>query len=101
MSEISQIQLIGNEVAILWADGTESYYPMHRLRALSPSAETQGEQDLFGNQMGPDNRGKDYSGVTVIDWKPVGGYAIQFHFSDGHRTGLYSFPYLREIADKV
>jgi len=28
----------------------------------------------------------------------VGGYAIRFDFSDGHRTGLYSFDYLKRLA---
>src|SRR5690606_28870468 len=36
------IQLIGQEVAIVWDDGEETYFPMDRLRAASPSAEQQG-----------------------------------------------------------
>lgn len=97
MAGFSDIQLIGSEVAIKWDDGSESYFPMDRLRALSPSAETQGECDLMGRQFTPDQKGKDFSRVTVTGWTPVGGYAIQFHFSDGHRTGIYSFDYLKEI----
>jgi DUF971 family protein len=30
----------------------------------------------------------------------VGAYGIQFHFSDGHRTGIFSFDYLRRIGDE-
>ena len=45
--------------------------------------------------------GRDFTGVTVTGWAPVGGYAIQFNFSDGHRTGLYSFDYLREVGKAI
>jgi len=93
----ADIQCIGNEVAIRWQDDTEDYLPMERLRALSPSAEQQGERDLFGQKIGGTSK-SDYPGVTVTGWVPVGGYGIQFSFSDGHRTGIYTFAYLKEIA---
>ena len=38
-----------------------------------------------------------FPGVTLRGWRPVGGYAIQFDFSDGHNTGLYTFEYLRSL----
>lgn len=98
MIGIENIQLIGNEVAIRWNDGREDFYPMDRLRALSPSAETQGERDLLGQAISSHQQGKDFTGVRVESWNPVGGYGLQFHFSDGHKTGIYSFDYLREIS---
>jgi DUF971 family protein len=33
--------------------------------------------------------------------EPVGNYAIRIHFNDGHRTGLYSWKYLRTIEPDV
>ncbi len=99
MAAIQDIQLIGEEVAVRWDDGSETYHRMDRLRSLSPSAETAGERDLFGKDIGGNQRGRDFSGVTVTAWNRVGSYAIQFRFSDGHNTGLYTFDYLREIAD--
>jgi len=93
----ANIQLIGQEVAIVWDDGTESYFPFERLRAASPSAETQGERDILGAQYGGDGPRK-FPGVTVLGWEHVGNYALRFDFSDGHRTGLYSFDYLRKLA---
>jgi len=98
MKKIKEIQFIGNEVAIKWEDGSEGFISMERLRALSPSAETQGERDVLGNQFTGDEKGKDFSGIQVTGWAPVGGYAIQFTFSDGHKTGLYTFEYLRDIT---
>jgi len=93
----SNIQLIGNEVAIVWGDGTETYYPTEALRAASPSAQNIGERDILGNRYGGDGP-KTFPGVTVTGWEQVGNYAIRFDFSDGHKTGLYSYDYLRELA---
>lgn len=87
-------------MAIRWSDGSEDYLPMERLRAFSPSAEQQGERDLLGFQYGGSEK-KEFPGVTVTAWTPIGGYAIQFHFSDGHRTGIYSFDYLKQIAEHL
>ena len=91
------VQLVGNEVAISWDDGGESYFESERLRAASPSAETQGERDILGVQYGGDGPRK-FPGVTVVGWEQVGNYALRFDFSDGHRTGLYSFDYLRKLG---
>lgn len=92
------IQVIGDEVAIAWNDGAESYYPAEKLRAASPSAETQGERDILGNQYGGDGPRK-FPGVQVLGWERIGNYAVRFDFSDGHRTGLYSYDYLRKLGD--
>lgn len=92
----ANIQLIGNEVAILWEDGKESYFGFERLRAASPSAANQGERDILGNQYGGDGP-KQFKGVQVTGWERVGNYAIRFDFSDGHNSGLYSFDYLRGL----
>ena len=95
------IQAIGNEIAIIWADGAESYYQMEILRKLSPSAENVGERDLLGNLIGGGGGPKEFPGVTVAGWEFVGGYAVQFRFSDGHNTGIYSYKYLQEIAERL
>lgn len=93
----TNIQLIGEEVAIVWDDGVESYYPFEKLRAASPSAETQGERDILGNQYGGGGS-RRFPGVQVLSWAQIGNYAIRFDFSDGHRTGLYSYDYLRQLG---
>ncbi len=95
----ANIQLIGEEVAIVWDDGVESYFPFEKLRAASPSAETQGERDILGNQYGGNGPTK-FAGVQVLGWAQIGNYAIRFDFSDGHRTGLYSYDYLRKLAEQ-
>lgn len=98
-SSIQDLQIVGDLVAIRWDDATETYHRMDRLRQLSPSAETSGERDLLGRELVATDKDRDFSGVTVTGWNFVGNYAIQFRFSDGHNTGLYSYEYLREIAE--
>ena len=94
------IQLIGQEVGIVWDDGVESYFAFATLRAASPSASNIGERDILGNQYGG-NGPKNFAGVHVLGWEQVGNYALRFDFSDGHRTGLSSFDYLRALAGKA
>jgi DUF971 family protein len=96
----SNIQHIGEEIAIAWDDGAESFIHCERLRAASPSAANQGERDILGNQYGGDGP-KRFPGVTVVGWEKIGNYAIRFDFSDGHRTGLYSYDYLRALGDSA
>ncbi|MCH6256650.1 DUF971 domain-containing protein [Puniceicoccaceae bacterium K14] len=97
MERPKEIHAIGDEIAIIWESGTESYIRQSDLRAASPSAETAGERDIFGTQYGGEFK-KNYSSVTVKNWEFVGSYAMRFEFSDGHRTGLYSFDYLYKIT---
>ncbi len=94
----SNIQIVGNEVAIAWSDGEESYFTFSELRAASPSAENQGERDILGVRHGGHDGTARFEGVTVRSWDIVGNYAIRFAFSDGHGSGLYSYDYLRDLA---
>ncbi|MBA3849592.1 MAG: hypothetical protein C0502_06300 [Opitutus sp.] len=92
------VQLIGSEVALRWSDGSESFITFATLRANSPSAEVRGEQDIFGAKYGGEAP-RDHTGVGVLGWEQVGNYAIRFDFSDGHRTGLYTYPLLRQLGE--
>ncbi len=99
MLTATRIELIGSEVAIAWSDGSESYIAGPKLRAASPSAENTGERDLLGKRYGGTDQ-KTFPGVTVKGWRIIGGYAVQFDFSDGHNTGLYPFEYLKRLGDE-
>ena len=92
----TKIESIGDEIAILWPDGRESYLPHEFLREKSPSAENQGEVDILGVRHGGDGP-RFFPGVRIVGWEKVGNYAVCFHFSDGHSTGIYSWDYLRKI----
>jgi DUF971 family protein len=97
MTRPANISAIGNEIAIAWEDGTESYILMEKLRAASPSAENTGEHDLLGRRYGGTDQ-TEFPGVTVTSWRMIGGYAVQFDFSDGHATGIYPYDFLRKLG---
>ncbi len=96
------IQLIGQEVAVRWPDEVEHYFSGPVLRAHSPSAENVGEVDILGvRHGGVDKTPADFAKVSVTGWTQVGNYAVAFAFSDGHRTGIYSWPYLRQLGERI
>ncbi|MDB6115234.1 MAG: hypothetical protein JWQ62_2179, partial [Lacunisphaera sp.] len=43
---------------------------------------------------------RNFVGVEVTGWERIGNYALRFEFSDGHRTGLYSYELLRQLGGK-
>ena len=94
----TDIQLIGTEVALRWEDGHESFISFATLRAASPSAEVRGERDIFGHQYGGEVP-RNFVGIEVTGWERIGNYAIRFEFSDGHRTGLYTYEMLRKLGE--
>ena len=94
------IQLIGSELAIVWDDGKESYFPSDFLRKHSPSAQNIGEKDIFGNQYGGDGP-KEFEGVTIKGWERQGNYAIRPIFSDGPGSGIFSWEVLNELESRL
>jgi len=94
------IQPVGAELAVKWDDGSESYIPLEKLRRACPCAGCKGEMDVMGNlYKGPDIPLKPES-FTLRSLAQVGTYAVQPTWGDGHNSGLYSFEYLRHIADE-
>jgi len=96
--EPKNIQLIGEELAIQWSDGVESYLPLEQLRRACPCAACGGEPDVLGNLARPDVSYSDKS-FMLAGFQIVGGYAVQPRWADGHDTGLYSFTYLRRLSE--
>jgi len=95
--ELRNVQLIGEELAVQWNDGEESYFALERLRRACPCASCGGEPDVLGNIARPDVTYTDKS-FELTGWQLIGGYALQPIWADGHSTGLYSFQYLRRLA---
>jgi len=77
---------------IAFDDGRIFRLPYEYLRVFSPSAEVRGH--------GPGQEvlqvGKKDIGIRQVE--PVGSYAIQPTFSDGHATGIYSREYLYQLG---
>lgn len=95
--ELKDVQLIGDELAIRWNDGLESYVRLERFRRACPCAMCGGEPDVLGNISRPDVT-YNASSFELVGWQLVGGYALQPRWADGHNIGLYSFQYLRRLA---
>ena len=94
------IQLIGDELAVKWEDGVESYIPLDELRRHCPCAGCKGEVDVLGNvYKGPDHA-LSPDAFRLQRVVQVGGYAIQPVWADGHATGIYSFDYLKRIGER-
>ena len=71
-----------------FSDGKEFRIPFELMRVYSPSAEVKGHgpgQEVL-------QTGKRRVDLLVLE--PVGNYAVQPTFSDGHNTGIYSWDYL-------
>ncbi|MBX3743955.1 MAG: DUF971 domain-containing protein [Verrucomicrobiae bacterium] len=92
------LQVVGNELAIRWEDGTESFIPLETLRRHCPCASCGGERDIFGNVYRGPERPLTPAGMTLVRLEPVGGYAVQPIWGDGHNTGLFSYEYLRRLG---
>ena len=98
--EPTNVQQIGNELAISWNDGSESYLDLQFLRRACPCAACGGEPDVLGNIIGSRQGGISYSdnSFELAGFQVVGGYALQPSWRDGHNTGIYSFDHLRRIC---
>ena len=98
--EPTNVQLIGDELAIAWKDGAETFLPLEFLRRACPCAACGGEPDVLGNILRPNVSYSDNS-FELTGFQIVGGYAVQPRWADGHNTGIYSFQYLRRLSAPV
>ncbi|NBX05553.1 MAG: DUF971 domain-containing protein [Betaproteobacteria bacterium] len=73
---------------VSFSDGAAFRIPFELMRVYSPSAEVQGH----GEGQEVLQTGKRH--VTLQSLEPVGNYAVQPVFSDGHDTGIFSWDYL-------
>jgi DUF971 family protein len=74
-----------------WSDGQVDIFALSYLRGWCPCAHCQGhfaEQKVFVRD----------ANAVLVDVQPVGGYAVSFRWGDRHRTGIYTYSYLRELA---
>jgi DUF971 family protein len=81
---------------ITWADERVCEYNAAALRRACPCAqcvnEWTGQRTLRPEKISDE--------LQILDLSLVGRYAINFRWSDGHDTGIYSFRYLRELCER-
>lgn len=84
-------------ITVEWSDGQEFRHHAADLRRSCPCAgcinEWTGEKMLDGSTISDD--------LTFTSIAIVGRYALNFNFSDGHDTGIFSYKYLRELAERA
>ncbi|MFO1287152.1 MAG: DUF971 domain-containing protein [Rubrivivax sp.] len=73
-------------------DGKTFRIPFELMRVYSPSAEVQ------GHGPGQETLQTGKRDVVITDIEPVGHYALQPRFSDGHDTGIYTWEYLYRLG---
>jgi DUF971 family protein len=79
-------------VEIEWDDGHTSVFTAAELRGMCPCAQCVDE--LSGiRRHDPDTVAPQ---LEQYELQMVGNYAVSMRFSDGHHTGIYTFPFLRE-----
>lgn len=92
--ELTEIRLDNdnNKMLTIFSDDKEFVFSYEFLRVYSPSAEVRGHTESESVlQTGKKN-------VKIREVEPVGHYAIQITFDDGHKTGLYTFEWLYELG---
>lgn len=87
-------QLDRHTLGIEWLDGHRSRWRLSHLRRHCPCASC---IDEWTNEpiLKPGDVKDD---LTARRIESVGRYALTIHFSDGHSTGIYSFPLLRTLC---
>jgi len=97
MRSVSQ-QILGDLLVVVWDDGHESYYPLEGLRRACPCAACSGEPDLFGRMSkGPPPRYTPAS-FELLSVTPIGNYALQPMWADGHGYGMWTYERLRAVC---
>ena len=83
------------EISITWSDGAVTRHIAPALRRACPCASCVNEwtgEKMLSDASIPDD-------LTIDSTSIVGRYALNFHFADGHDTGIFSFQYLRKISE--
>lgn len=86
------LHAVSRVLEVAFSDGRRFRFPFEFLRVFSPSAEVR------GHGPGQERLQVGKRDVTIRSIEPVGHYAVQPVFSDGHDTGLYSWDYLYELG---
>lgn len=82
-----------------WPDGHHSVYPLDGLRAVCPCVECAGGHAGMGRPVNPrELLEAPQEGIGIRGMEEVGNYAVQFLWTDGHSTGIYSWQFLRQIC---
>ena len=91
-------------MVVSWSDGRSAAYGAEYLRSICPCAECRGTHGtpkkafhiLSAAQV---ERADKQTRIEAVE--PVGHYALLFRWGDGHKDGIYSWPYLRAMSPEL
>ncbi|MCC9605842.1 DUF971 domain-containing protein [Blastopirellula sp. JC732] len=86
---------------IEWSDGAQLVYPVRMLRDQSPDALTMEKARLEAEKPAnvlPILRPEELAPLRITGMNPIGRYAYQIKFSDGHDSGIYTYEYLYALG---
>lgn len=97
-SQPTRIERTGTSLKIEWKDSSHSELSYRLLRQKCPCAHcdaTRSGKDPFHILPSDDF----FESLSLVDIQRVGRYAVQLIWNDGHRTGIYTFQFLRELSE--
>ncbi|MEZ6092057.1 MAG: DUF971 domain-containing protein [Pirellulaceae bacterium] len=104
----TQITRIDHGLQIQWSDGSATQYSTRQLRDACPCAtcrEKRRKNDSEQADVGTSNpfqltvlSPEETRPLEILGMRPVGNYAYNIQFSDGHDSGLFTFVFLREMS---
>ena len=93
----TEIKRLPNGITIQWNDGYQSEYSYSLLRQKCPCARCRAaKEDKNPFRILPSN--DSFHKLEVVDIQLVGRYAIRLTWNDGHKTGIYTFEFLRSLS---
>lgn len=96
MKSLTNVCIIGDELALAFSDSSEIYLRLPMMRRSCPCAVCQGEPDAMGRVLRPIVE-HGPGAFELKRFELVGGYGIQLYWADGHSTGIYSIAYLEQL----
>lgn len=105
MSDMTPVELSvqePNKLLIVWSDGQRREYPFAELRSRCPCATCREKRNAEQepNPFAVISQ-TEAQPVRIAGMQPVGNYAYQITFSDGHDTGIFTIDFLRELGQIV
>ncbi|MDM7916262.1 MAG: DUF971 domain-containing protein [Candidatus Eisenbacteria bacterium] len=88
-----KIAVMDDGLLIDWPDGHQTRYAFEELRRSCPCADCRGPEHQEGRLRS--HGGNSEQSNRIVRITPVGRYAIQIVWGDGHSTGIYPWDYLR------
>ncbi len=102
------VRLAPNEIEIAWSSGLRLRYPARTLRAACPCAtcreKKRGVEEQKTSTLGrgltglPVLSAAEAKPLTIDSVRPIGNYAYNISFSDGHHSGLFTLDMLRSVG---